>query len=539
MAVQNVRLFLIALIFVLLSGAIVWGFARSFRRKYTEILSSQAESQALLVETVSGMVTAKGNAAEESGFTKIEKRIVQAYWPQCRAGIMGNVQGILEYCFPFRQAHSCVPFCVPLRIVTSLSFTSIIDVQRYYMIRKAYYRLFQAVFRVVSPLLSWREPRVFEGPGSVHALPAQMQSLGVQRLLIVTDQGIVKLGLLEPLLKTLNTSGIISFLYDGTVANPTIDNVEQALSLYYQHQCQAILAFGGGSPIDCAKAVGARLARPKKLLASMRGILKVRKAIPPLFAVPTTAGTGSEVTLAAVISNPQTHEKYAISDIPLIPHFVALDAELTLGLPPQSTAATGMDALTHAIEAYIGKSNTKQTAQDALEAAKIIFENLELAYNDGSDLKVRSRMLKAAYLAGRAFTRAYVGNIHAIAHTLGGFYQVPHGLANSVILPHVLEYYGSRAEKPLSRMARHVGLVSVDSQVPDHEAAQIFIQRIREMNAAMNIPETIPDILEQDIPLMVSRAYREANPLYPVPMIFTKKDFTRMYRIISGEKVNS
>lgn len=310
--------------------------------------------------------------------------------------------------------------------------------------------------------------------------------------------------------------------------------MEEAVKVYVENGCEAIIGFGGGTAIDCAKGVGARIARPKKSLNKMKGVLKVGRKIPLLIAVPTTAGTGSEGTLAAVITDSKTHDKYAINDVNLIPHVAVHDPLLTLGLPPQLTATTGMDALTHAVEAYIGKSNTKETRKYAQEAVRIIFSSLEKAYQDGNNLEARLNMLKASYYAGLAFTRAYVGNVHAIAHTFGGFYNIPHGLANAVILPYVLRYYGKTVYKKLGELADLVGITQESDS--DERKALLFIEAIENMNARMQIPKKInvPDLDYLDF--MIERAYHEANPLYPVPKIFTKEDFRKLYLEITERK---
>lgn len=395
---------------------------------------------------------------------------------------------------------------------------------------KIYFRIYQGVFRIVSRVLPWREPVLIEGENSLRRLPKAIQEEKIERVLIVTDGVISSLGLMDSMLRDLTGAGILYTIYDRTVANPTIDNIEEALKLYHANNCQGIIAFGGGSSMDCAKGVGARVARPNKSVAQMKGVLKIRKRIPTLFAVPTTAGTGSEATIAAVISNPQTHEKYAINDTSLIPHYAILDPVLTVGLPKNITATTGMDALTHAVEAYIGLSNTEQTIKLSKDAVKLIFENIYNAYTNGTDITARENMLKASYYAGVSFTRAYVGYVHAIAHTLGGFYRIPHGLANAVILPYVLEYYGAAVYKPLSELSDLVGLCH--KEVSMKEKSDEFIRVIKEFNAKMNIPLKLEGIQEQDILLMVDRAYQESNPLYPVPSIFTKGDFFNIYNMI-------
>lgn len=311
-------------------------------------------------------------------------------------------------------------------------------------LKKAYCRSYQTVFKLALPFLPYRTPEVV---GSVKKLPEIILREKCGNVLIITDKQIMNLGLTRRLEKALTDSGIPYTIYDGTVANPTTANVADALALYQENGCDAIIGFGGGSSMDCAKAVGARAVKPKQSLAQMKGILKVHKKLPLLMAVPTTAGTGSETTLAAVITDAETRHKYAINDFPLIPRYAVLDPKVTLSLPPFVTATTGMDALTHAVEAYIGNSTTHGTRKDALLAVKLIFENIDTAYTNGSDIDVRRNMLHASYYAGCAFTKSYVGYVHAVAHSLGGEYNVPHGYANAVLLPYVLQEYGESIHK--------------------------------------------------------------------------------------------
>lgn len=284
--------------------------------------------------------------------------------------------------------------------------------------------------------------------------------------------------------------------------------------------------------MDCAKATGARIARPKKPLSKMKGVLKVGKKLPLLIAIPTTAGTGSETTLAAVITDSETRHKYAINDFPLIPRYAALMSELTLGLPKSITATTGMDALTHAIEAYIGRSTTKETRKRALFAVKTIFENIETAYNDGQNIQARENMLQASYSAGLAFTVSYVGYVHAVAHSLGGKYNVPHGLANAIILPYVLKKYGKKIYKKLWKMGVYSGLF--DKETSYEKGAKLFIEKIETLNKNMNIGTQIAEIKEEDIPALAKTAEKEGNPLYPVPVLWTAKQLEEIYREVKN-----
>ena len=323
-------------------------------------------------------------------------------------------------------------------------------------------------------------------------------------------------------------------VYDEVTPNPTVLNVELARERYLREGCQALIGFGGGSAIDCAKAVGARIARPKKTIPQMRGILKVIRPIPYLIAIPTTAGTGSETTLATVITDDKTAHKFPVNDFPLIPRAAVLDPEMTRSLPKHMTAATGMDALTHAIEAYIGGSTTSQTRRDALEAARLISENLENAYSDGNGMTARANMLQAAFLAGEAFSKSYVGYCHAVAHSLGGKYHTPHGLANAVLLPYVLEAYGPAAERKCKDVAIAMHLAADATPAP--EATKALIREIRRMNAAMGIPAKLPGIREGDIHHLAAYADKEANPLYPVPKLMDAGELEQFYYDVMEEQ---
>ena len=394
--------------------------------------------------------------------------------------------------------------------------------------KKCYCRLFQTMFRLMLPFMPYREPKILNSYDDVVKL---FQDNKIEQVLLVTDEGISKLGLANKLEQKLQKNDIKCEIYDKTVPNPTIDNIEEALKQYKKCNCQAIIAFGGGSSMDCAKIVGARVANPKKSVEQMKGLLKVHGKMPLMVAVPTTAGTGSETTLAAVIVNTKTKDKYAINAFPLIPRYALLDEGLTLKLPPHITSTTGMDALTHAVEAYIGRSTTPKTRKCALEATKLIFENLEIVYKDGQNKVARKNMLKAAYLAGVAFTKSYVGYVHAIAHSLGGEYGVPHGLANAVVLPYVLKAYGKSAKKKLKKMAVYCGFV--DKNTEASEAAKIFIERIEQMNKNMGISDKIPEIKKEDISHLAKHASKEANPLYPVPKEMDEKELATIYAQIS------
>lgn len=388
-------------------------------------------------------------------------------------------------------------------------------------------RAYQGVFRAALPFLPYREPEILH---RCEELPDTLKQHKIKKILIVTDPGIVACGLMTKITSVLAKEKISYSVYDQTSANPTVRNVEEALALYQKEHCKALLAIGGGSAMDCAKALGARIACPKKTLGQLKGTLHVLHRIPLLIAVPTTAGTGSENTLAAVITDSEMKHKYVLNDFVLIPRYAILDAELTYSLPPHLTATTGMDALTHAVEAYIGRSTTKETREKALLAVKTIYQNIETAYHDGHNHAARDQMLNAAYLAGFAFSRSYVGYVHAVAHSLGGQYNIPHGLANAVLLPEVLESYGSCIHQKLHMLGCAAGVCTEQDSIK--AGAGKFIASIRTLNKNMGIPDFLSGIQERDIETMSVHAAKEANPLYPVPKLMTRKELETFYRLM-------
>ncbi len=395
------------------------------------------------------------------------------------------------------------------------------------VLKKIYCRVFQKVMHLLIPFFPYREPKLLNGNLDIVNI---LKKYNIERVMLVTDKGIRSLGLTSSLEIILNENGVFCTVFDETQPNPTSDNVEKAKFLYETNNCNGLIAFGGGSVMDCAKALGARIVRPKMPLKKMQGLIKICRKLPLLIAVPTTAGTGSETTVASVIVDSETHHKYVINDFCLIPDYAVLNPEVTLTLPKHITSTTGMDALTHAIEAYIGKSRTKKTKKASIEAVKLIFDNLEEVYFNGGNIIARKNMLYASYLAGTAFTKSYVGYVHAVAHTLGGKYGVAHGLANAILLPHVLRAYGKYAEKPLAELAKEINLVPNDTQ--NSEAAETFITHIEQMNIRMQIPNKFACIIKEDIPEMAKLASKEANPLYPVPVIWNAKELETLYLLV-------
>ena len=398
----------------------------------------------------------------------------------------------------------------------------------------AYYRVFQAVFNVGARLIPWRKAKPVKGAGSIAQIPELLKQNGVTKVMVVTDPGLVKAGVAGKILEALAAAEMDFELFCEVQPNPTVAVVNEITSLYHASGCNGFVAIGGGSSMDAAKATAARVAKPKKTTQQLGGLFKVLKRIPPFIAVPTTAGTGSETTIAALITDEKTHHKYALMDLSLIPHYAILDPNLTVGLPPFITAPTGMDALTHAVEAYLCWTyNTTESKRFALEATAAIFRNLERAYNNGADIEAREAMLEASYKAGFAFTRAGVGNVHAIAHTLGGLYNAAHGVANAVILPVVLRDYGKKVHEKLAQLATSAGIA--DEGASDEQNANRFIDEIEAMSERMGIPKGFDFIKDEDISQMVLWALAECNPLYPVPVLY---DASRCRRIIESIRVS-
>ncbi len=398
------------------------------------------------------------------------------------------------------------------------------------ILEKTFCRTYQFGFKVAMPVLPYHEPKVYN---SIINITEILQKENKNCALIVSDQGIRQSGIIDILTKILDQAKIKYAVYDRTNANPTIYNIEEGLKIYKQNKCDSLIAVGGGSSMDCAKAIGARVVYPKKSIEQMKGLMHVLKKIPTLITVPTTAGTGSEVTVTAVITDSDKKHKYTLNNFTFIPYYAILDPKLTVTLPPSLTATTGMDALTHAVEAYIGRSTTKETRALAEQATKLVFENILTAYKDGLNVSARANMLLAAYKAGIAFSKSYVGYIHAIAHSLGGQYNIPHGLANAVLMPYVLEGYGRAVYKKLHKLAIVAGISTKEET--SEVGAKKFISAIKDLNKKMNIPTTFEVINEKDISKMAKYAAKEANPLYPVPQLMNASELEKFYYQVRGK----
>jgi len=387
-------------------------------------------------------------------------------------------------------------------------------------VQVAGYQSLMKTLKGVIKTLPFPKPTLFSGPGSSLELCDAISLMGVRKVLIVTDAMLVKINLLKDIEGRLEELGVRYAVYDGVLPDPTVDQIEAGLKILKRERCQAILAVGGGSPIDAAKVIAAR-ATNDKAVSRMEGMFKVFSAPLPLYAIPTTAGTGSEVTIAAVVSDPRRKKKTPIMDPKLVPMMAALDGALMTGLPPHVTAATGMDALTHAVEAYISANALPETDGYALAATRLIMENLPTAVAKGKDLKARQAMAFASYYAALAFTRAGVGYVHAISHNFGAYYHTPHGLGNAIVLPYVLDFSKRSCTRRLANLAEAAGLRKKGDR-PQALAGK-FIDHIRAMNEQFGIPDRLEALKKSDIPAIARAALKEAHFTYAVPKYMDQK----------------
>jgi alcohol dehydrogenase class IV len=385
-----------------------------------------------------------------------------------------------------------------------------------FQLRLLAYRLIKPFQWPVSRVVAIPRPTAFVGPDSALRLCRTIGQFGFKRVLIVTDAVLVKLGLVEPIRRALAEQGIDVAVHDGITPDPTYPVLQAGFEAVRAHRSDAILAVGGGSAIDAAKVIGA-MAVTGKSPAKLIGMLKVSKPMLPLFAIPTTAGTGSEVTVAAVVTDPVKHSKSAVIDPKLVPLATALDPVLMKGMPKPITAATGMDALTHAVEAHINRWPHAETPLHCTSAVRMIFANLPRACANGEDLEAREAMALASFYAGLAFTKAYVGYVHAFSHKIGGMYGVPHGLANAITLPYVLDYLKDAplAQQRLAELAVAIGAGTAAD--PPGMLAQRFVDRVRDLNRTVGIPEKMESLKPADVPEVARAAMIEAYRDYPVP----------------------
>ncbi|WP_434777265.1 L-threonine dehydrogenase [Neisseria sp. Ec49-e6-T10] len=336
-----------------------------------------------------------------------------------------------------------------------------------------------------------------------------IKGYGFKKALIVSDKGLSKMGIVEKIAKALQGVGVETAIFDGAQPNPTVENVADGLKILQDNKCDFVVSLGGGSPHDCAKGI-ALVATNGGKIADYEGVDQSPKAQLPLVAINTTAGTASEMTRFCIITDTARHIKMAIVDKNTTPILSVNDPALMKDKPKDLTAATGMDALTHAVEAYVSTAATPITDACAIKAIELIAKYLKTAVFDGHNMEAREQMAYAQFLAGMAFNNASLGYVHAMAHQLGGFYDLPHGVCNAVLLPHVQRYNATVAAARLKDIAKALGADVTD--VSDEQGAQMAIAAMYELGQDIGIPEGIAMIgaKEEDIPTLAENALKDA-----------------------------
>jgi alcohol dehydrogenase len=385
--------------------------------------------------------------------------------------------------------------------------------------------------KAVTYLLNIPKPTVFMGRGASLRLAETVAQFGLKRLLIVTDKALYQMGLLEPVLLQLQTSGMPYSLFTEVLPDPTFDIVEQGLQQYREQNCDGILAIGGGSSIDAAKVIALAASNdvtPQQLV----GILKGRKPSVPFFVITTTAGTGSEATIGAVISDSITHKKELVIDTKLVPLVAALDPDLMKGLPPAITAATGLDALTHLVESFLSAMANEESDYYSRSGIQMIFENLPVVFKRGNVIKAREKMALASYYGGLTINIAGLGYVHAFSHQLGSLYGIPHGIANATVLPYVLEFNKISSAGRMAEIARFLGLATPGDN--DKQLAEKLVHAVKGLIREVNINPVIPQIKKEDYPRIIQNAFKEANSTYAVPKYMSYDEAVYLLDRVSG-----
>ncbi|MFL0906451.1 iron-containing alcohol dehydrogenase [Vibrio parahaemolyticus] len=396
------------------------------------------------------------------------------------------------------------------------------------MLKHCLYRSYTKGLKIAAYVLPLPRPTLFSGSGAVSELLEAISDLGFRRLLLVTDEGLVRIGMVGKVLELTQRLGLQVGVFSEVKPDPTYDQVEDGLRAYNASQSEAILALGGGSAIDCAKVIAARVSN-KRSIKKLSGLFKVWRTPAPLFVIPTTSGTGSEVTIAAVVSDPNTHLKTPLMDPKLVPIMAALDPDLLIGLPAKITADTGIDALTHAVEAYISRNATPETQAYSVAAIKLIFRYLPKAVAQGGDIEARYKMAMASYYAGLAFTKASLGYVHAFAHNLGARYGLPHGMANGLALLPVLKFSLPEIEDELRTLAEKTNINTKDKPSAEH-----FLEQIESLYDAIGIEKCTTAIKQDDIEDLVDLILKEAHWNYPVPKFMNSEECARLLIEISA-----
>ncbi len=397
-----------------------------------------------------------------------------------------------------------------------------------YNAKKAQISATKPVFNLIQKPI----PVTYIGAGKVKQMGNIVSAQKLKKVLVITDKVLLSLGLLDGMLESLKDKNIEVVIYDGVKPDPTFGIVEEAIEVYKTNKCEGVIAFGGGSTLDASKTVASAVANncsPR----SLEGLLKAKKDSVPFIAVPTTAGTGSEVTIVAVISDDVSHKKTTIISPKLVPTVAVLDPELTTGLPGHITSTTGLDALTHALESYVSEYSNAETTSYALKAINLITSNIEIAYNDPTNLEARENLLVGSFYAGMAFTRTYVGYVHAFAHNAGGKYGIPHGLACAVFLPHVMKSYKEECKEKFAYLADFLELAEGPHSV--NSKAECILEYLFTLNKNLGIPERLEKFPKDGVDEILVAGFAEAHGTYPVPHYYTKAEALEILNKVCAE----
>ena len=360
----------------------------------------------------------------------------------------------------------------------------------------------------------------YHGAGAIAEIANEAKAHAFKKAFVCSDPDLIKFNVTSKVTDVLEKEGLEYEIYSDIKANPTIQNVQHGVEAFKKSGADYIIAIGGGSSMDTAKAIGIIIANPEfEDVRSLEGTAPTKKPCVPIIAVPTTAGTAAEVTINYVITDVEKKRKFVCVDPHDMPIIAVIDPEMMSSMPKGLTASTGMDALTHALEAYVSTYATPETDRYAEMAAKMIYEALPVVREEPKNVEMREQLLVASFLAGMAFTRTYVGYVHAFAHSIGGRYGVAHGLANAVLLPHIMEYYLPVSTPRLARMAQICG-ISSDSD--ESTRARAFVESIAAMNQTGGVPERLAEFPRAEIDAVIKEAFQECHGTYPVPRYYTR-----------------
>ena len=407
-------------------------------------------------------------------------------------------------------------------------------------------KFFQWAVATALHALSFKFPEntIAEGPGALQKLGPFMKEQGWKKAFIMTDKNLVELGQVKKLTDVLDAAGIGYAIYDGTVPDPTVENVEEGYKVYMENGCDVVIGFGGGSPIDASKVVAGRVVRPHRTTDNMGGmfgvmlpninwLIKKPDNYPKTIEIPTTSGTGAEITFSAVITNRRTGRKYTVNDPAIQPDYSLLDPELTFTVDPDMTALTGIDALSHLTEAYVGLGHNKEADRISREGIPLVFKYLHTAVNEPENLEARQALQKAAHLGGQELITGFTTYVHPFAHKTGAMTHLTHGYCIGTYMPYLLEFYRPEADERLAELADLIGVTKAGMTTADK--AEAYIQAIRDLCAPYGIDGHIPQVAMLDKKEFIQSVRTEAFA-YPMPKHITDDEIADIMDRVSGLK---